>query len=443
MTNMFMHFMLRVSERFTRTRHLVATMVALQVLWLVTIWLTGIASNWRKLPFLVVYSIIVGVAIGCMPAGFVAKLRRLKERLSQKERAPILALCGVLLIVGIVYAHYQRRYIDEHYNFDASRIVAEEGVEQFFAKYASLPWLGEQHPPLVPLVYGFTMRILGVNLLIIRLVSLVLAITTVLLTYLLGSELYDRDTGLLAMFFLVSFPLFLRMGTAGLTDIPVTFFFSLTLFLMLRLLRAPTYWLAWVAGLSIGAGLLSKYTTVLIYPVLLSYLILGPFRRLKRHLGVMALVSLGILGIWLAYAYQNSILSAQQETITSYAGVVTTTSGGKRWMLEAVLIRLPSNLGTYNIPLMLVGGLQLLRRRSQADLFVLLWVVTVSLLLILTLPNPRYFMPAFPALAIGMAQGLRRIPEAIERAVLLALLNCGGALYLFVDWYRAHPLLLR
>lgn len=435
---------MRIAKRLKQTRNLLVAMALLQMLWLVIIWLTGIASNWKKLPFLVVYSVAVGVAIGCMPAGFVSRLRRLKERLSQKERAPILALCGVLLIAGIIYAHYQRRYIDEDYNFNASRIVAEEGVGQFFAKYANLPWLGEQHPPLVPLVYGLTMRILGVNLLIIRLVSLVLAITTVLLTYLLGSELYDRDTGLLAMFFLISFPLFLRMGTAGLTDIPVTFFFSLALFLTLCLLRRPAYWLAGIAGLSIGAGLLSKYTMILIYPVLLCYVALNsPFRRLKRHLGVMALVSLGILGIWLAYAYRNGILGAQQDTIVSYAGIVTTTSGGRRWMLEAVLIRLPSNLGTYSIPLMLVGGLQLLRRRSQADLFVLLWVVTVSLLLILTLPNPRYFMPAFPALAIGMAQGLKRIPEAIERAVLLALLNCGGALYLFVDWYRAHPLFPR
>jgi 4-amino-4-deoxy-L-arabinose transferase-like glycosyltransferase len=148
------------------------------------------------------------------------------------------------------------------------------------------------------------MRILGVDLFVICLVSLVLAITTVLLTYLLGSELYNRDTGLLVAFLLLSFPLFLRMSTAALNDIPVVFFFSLVLLLSLHLLRRPSYWLAVAIGLLIGAGLLSKYTMAFIYPVLLSYVaITGLFRRLKYHLGVIAIASIGVLGVWLAYAY--------------------------------------------------------------------------------------------------------------------------------------------
>jgi hypothetical protein len=436
--------MMRIAERLIQTRTLLAAMIFLQVLWLVTVWMMGATSNWRKLPLLLVYSVVVGVMIGHAPADFVSRIRQIKERLIQNERSLILILCGVVLMAGVVYAHYQRPYVDEEHNFDASKIVAEEGVGQFLANYASLPWLGEQHPPLMPLVYGFAMRILGVNLFVIRLISPVLAIATVLLAYLLGNELYDRDTGLLAAFLLLSFPLFLRMGTAALTDIPVTFFFSLALFLTLRLLRTPSYWLAGVAGLSIGAGLLSKYTMVLIYPVLLSYVaVSGPFRRLRYHLLVLTLVSMGILGIWLAYAYRSGVLAAQQDRIAFYAGIVTTTRGGKRWMLEMVSTRLTSALGFYNIPTLFLGGLDLVRRRSQSDLFVLLWMAVVFMVLILTLPDARYFMPTFPALAIGIARGLRRIPGATERAALLALLYCGGALYLFVDLYRAPHLFLR
>jgi 4-amino-4-deoxy-L-arabinose transferase-like glycosyltransferase len=436
--------MIRIVERFWQTRSLLAAMILLQVLWLATIWMAGATSNRTKLPLLLVYSIVVGVAIAFMPAGFVSRIRQLKERLIQNERSLILTLCGIVLMAGVVYASYQRPYVDEGNNFDASKIVAEEGVGQFFANYASLPWLGKQHPPLMPLVYGFAMRILGVNLFVIRLVSLVLAIATVLLAYLLGNELYDRDTGLLAAFLLLSFPIFLRMGTAALTDIPVTFFFSLVLFLILRLLRTPSYWLAGVAGLFIGAGLLSKYTMVLIYPVLLSYVaVSGPFRRLKYHLLVLTLISMGILGIWLVYAFQSGFLAVQQDTITSYASAVTATRWGKRWMLEMVSTRLTSALGFYNIPLLFLGGLDLVRRRDQSSIFVALWITIVFLVLILTLPDARYFMPAFPAVAIGMARGLRRIPEATEQAVLLALLYCGGALYLFVDLYWAPHLFLR
>jgi 4-amino-4-deoxy-L-arabinose transferase-like glycosyltransferase len=436
--------MMHLAERLIQTRNLLAVMASLQVLWIVTMWMTGGIPNWRKLPALLVYNVVVGLMIGHVPAGFVSRIRQLKERLVQNERTLILTLCGVVLMAGVVYARYQRPYVDEGDNFDASKIVAEEGVDQFFANYASLPWLGEQHPPMMPLFYGFAMRILGVNLFVIRLVSLVLAIATVLLTYLVGRELYNPDTGLLAAFLLLSFPLFLRMSAAALTDIPVTFFFSLVLFSTLRLLRTPSYRLAGVAGLSIGAGLLSKYTMVLIYPVLLSYVAVSrPFRRLKYHLLVLTLVSIGILGIWLAYAYQSGFLAAQQDTITSYASAVTATRWGKRWMLEMVSTRLTSALGFYNIPMLFLGGLDLVRRRDQASIFVILWITIVFLVLILTLPDARYFMPAFPAVAIGMARGLRRISEATERGVLLALLYCGGALYLFVDLYRAPHLFLR
>jgi hypothetical protein len=141
--------------------------------------------------------------------------------------------------------------------------------------------------------------------------------------------------------------------------------------------------------------------------------------------------------------YLGGILTVQQDTITSYAGVVTTAEWGKRWMLEMVSTRLTSGLGLYNIPLLFMGALDLVRRRDQSSVFVILWVAIVSLVLILTLPDARYFMLAFPALAIGMARGLRHIPEATGRAVLLALLYCGGALYLFVDLNWAPRLFLR
>jgi 4-amino-4-deoxy-L-arabinose transferase-like glycosyltransferase len=437
--------MMRILERFMRTRNLLAAMILLQVLWLAATWLTGAASNWKKIPLLLLYSVVIGVPVFLMPVGLVSKSRQFTERFVQNEKLLLLTLCVVVLIAGVVYANHQGVWgYDEECDFVASRIVAMEGVAPFFAGYVQIPWLGRQHPPLIPLVNGFAMHVLGVELLVIRLVALAFATATLLITYFLGRELYDRNTGFRAALLLLSFPLFLRQGSAAMTDIPATFFFSLALLLTLHLLRKPTYRLSVATGIAIGAGLLSKYTMVLIYPVLLScFATSGPFRRLKLHLGTITVVSVGMLATWLVYAYYIGVFAGQRDTIISYAGLVTTTNYGKRVLLESLLTRLPSAVGVYNIPLLFLGGLHLMRRRNQSDLFVLLWIVTVSLLLILTLPDHRYFMPTFPALAILMACGLRRIPEAAGQMVLLALLYCGGALYLFVDWHRARHLFLR
>ncbi|EDN72288.1 membrane protein [Beggiatoa sp. SS] len=104
-----------------------------------------------------------------------------------------------------------------------------------------------------------------------------------------------------------------------------------------------------------------------------------------------------------------------------------------QYRLKALFIEIPSALGVYNIPLLLLGGLTLVRKRSQSDLFILLWITLVFVPIMLILPDNRYFMPAFPALAIAMAHGVRLIPSVIEPAVVLALLYSMSTLYLFVS----------
>lgn len=425
---------MRIAERLMQTRTLLVAMISLQVLWLAVRWLLGTPPNWRRIPLLLISTVVFGVAIAYTPASLVSRMRRFKEGLIQNEKLSILTLCVIVLTFGAAFANYHEGHFDEVSIMKASKIVAEEGVARFFADYVRIPWLGRQHPPLVPLVYGLTMRFLGVNLFVLRLVSLVLGMATILITYFLGKELYDRYTGLLAALFLLSFRLFLHISAAALTDMPVTFFFSLALLLTLRLPLRPTIWRSAAIGLLIGSGLLSKYTMVLIYMVLLgTFAVDGSFRQVKFHLGVVTLVSVGMLASWFIYADQIGVFALQSEVIPSYVTFVATTDLGKKLMLEALSLRLPSALGAYTVPLVLLGGLDLMRRRNQSDLFVLLWIAMVSLPLMLTLPINRYFMPAFPAVAIVMARGIGRIPEAAEQVVALALLYCGLALSLSIS----------
>ena len=190
--------------------------------------------------------------------------------------------------------------------FAASRIVAEQGLEAFFAQYPTIPWLGSQHPPLVPLLYGGVLRLCGAHIYVIRSVGLMFSIATLCLTYRIGKELYSHHIGLLAACFLISMPFFFRLGTTALLDIPATFFFTLSVYTTLRLLQNPTALLAVVVGLSVGAGLLCRYTVVLIYPVLVSCTVVrGVFRRDIPYLGIVLVVSVSLLAIWLIAKVTN------------------------------------------------------------------------------------------------------------------------------------------
>lgn len=410
----------------------------LQVFWIGAIWFTDAAPNMGKLPLLLGYSLACAVLISCLSAQRLSELRQTMERLAQNERQLYLLVGIVVGGIGSLYAYAQRGWPDEENIFAAARIVTEHDLTSFFANYAQIPWLGTQHPPLVILLYGFFLTVFGPHLLVLRLVSLVLSLGTLWLTYRLGNELYDRGCGLLAAAWLLFTPFFFRIGATALNDMPVTFCFVLVVFLTDRLLQRPTYRLAVGTGLCTGVGLLCKYTMVLVYPVILmACVVRRQLRWLIPYLAVVFLVSVSILGTWLAYAAHLGVFAAQQNVLMAEARSVIATIRGKKWLLQVLFLRLPSGIGVYNLPLLLLGGWQLLQRRARADVFILAWIVAVFLPLILTLPGPRYFLPAFPALAMVMARGLICIGKEAEQVGLLILCYWIGALYLFVDWFRA------
>jgi len=100
-------------------------------------------------------------------------------------------------------------------------------------------------------------------------------------------------------------------------------------------------------------------------------------------------------------------------------------------------------LGTYNLPLILRGLIFLMRRRERSEWFVFMWISIISVLLILTLPDHRYFMIIFPALAITCSLWAQaQPPEDVGRLTFLLLIYQIGALYLLMDWNRVSELFI-
>ena len=87
-------------------------------------------------------------------------------------------------------------------------------------------------------------------------------------------------------------------------------------------------------------------------------------------------------------------------------------------------MKAPAALGVAVLPSVALGAAALFRRRAMQDRFVACWIGLVFVPLLLTLPDNRYFLPAFPALAIVGAQGLVGRPRWSARVLLLALLLC-------------------
>ncbi|MCP4358982.1 MAG: phospholipid carrier-dependent glycosyltransferase [Chloroflexi bacterium] len=420
-----------------------AVMLFFQLVWVAAIWATGAAANASKLPLLGLYVLVIGTVVIIIPDIYFLRTAKWV-----RQRWQLMLILFTLLIfgIGIIYAIYQRSWTyDEQYSFESAKIVATQGTASFFNQYANIEWLGPQHPPLIPLINGLALRIFGPYLLVLRLVSLVFGFGIILLTYCIGRELYNKTVGFVATVLLLSFPLIFRLGTSALTDVQLTFFFCLSLLLIIILSRKASMSLAIAIGFVIGVGLLAKYTMVFIFPVIFCYVVLtGNFRRLFPYLFVSGLVAGTMLFVWLLFAYEAGILTTQQENIANVnPGWFVTDSTGLKWLSNSLLTKLPSAFGAYNIPLLTLGLALVLWRRQATDLFLLAWILGITVILVLTIPDHRYFMPTFPAMATMMAIWLAAAkPEISTRAIVASLLFAAGALWLFIDWYRAAELFI-
>ena len=462
-----------VSMQFLMNRSLILTMAALQFLWLALIVVSGASTQYDRIFTVAVTSVIATFLIIIVPDRAMLKLGHLTRQLISSEKRSLLLLCVAALLIGVLYALIQTEWTDEQSVLTAANIIATEGLQSAYTAFKRVGWLGQQHPPLIPIIFSLLLRLPGPDLFYMRLLSVFFLAGTLVVTYFLGRELYSRTIGFLAAILLLSFPLVIRLSAAAMMDIPLAFFFSLALLLLFRLSRAPSYWLASGIGVVIGLGLLTKYIMALMFLILFLYfLFFKSFRKITSYLFVVAVVSMSMFAIWLLYANHIGILSRQFDKIMNFVGsyhVIRNLeqstqetpstqpianeaqstnprdlmqNGIFRLGLESLFTRIPSSLGVYHAPLILFGLLYLLKRHKPVDLMLLLWIGGVSGALFLTLPDHRYFLPIFPAIAIALANVLVRFQEYAGRAMLLSLLLGMSNLYLFANWFRESHLFL-
>jgi 4-amino-4-deoxy-L-arabinose transferase-like glycosyltransferase len=393
-------------------------MIGLQAIWVLGVWLVGgIATA----PAWILLIVTIGLGAGALWLPVPAALSTFSERVIGN---PPLARMILFVVFGaaVCYGIYQDQLPDEPQMLIASRVVALQGVGPFLENYQSFGRLGGLHPPLMPLAFGFVMDVVGDNPSLLRPIPAALLVFTLVIVYELGQELYDRTTGVLAAILFLAPPYTFRYGTALLGDVGVMFCSALAVLLIVRLTKLPSLRLAIAAGATIGVGVLTKYTMVLICPVILLWpVVAGRVRRTLPLLGVVAVVALAVILPWLTYSYFSGLLATQSQRVFNFSRVITSGPEGRAYMSGLVMKNLPSGIGVYNFPLIALGLWTAMRDRQPSDRFLLCWVVLVWVALLVTLPDPRYFMITFPALAILMARALGTFPDAAPRIGVLAL----------------------
>lgn len=132
------------------------------------------------------------------------------------------------------------------------------------------PNYAELEFPVIPLLVAALWKLLGQSDLIARAVAVSFATGTLALVYLLGKEIYDRKSGLLAMAFFTVNPMAIYYGRSVMPEGPMLFFATAAVYHLVRWVKTDSFRALGLSSLCFALAVLSKLPALMLAPPLLA-----------------------------------------------------------------------------------------------------------------------------------------------------------------------------
>ncbi len=180
---------------------------------------------------------------------------------------------------------------------------------------------------------AFFFLLFGVSEFSATLYMLLASLATIILTYLIGRELFNNQTGLLAALLLAFLPLDIIYSTTITPDVPTAFYLALSVYLFIIGNKKSNKLLQYSSGIAIGLAWLVKNLAIIYVLLFIGYFILELikkkdrfFRTLKPYLFVASgLISIliieGIIYSSLGYSFLTVFEVNNEHYTTTLLGV--------------------------------------------------------------------------------------------------------------------------
>lgn len=207
------------------------------------------------------------------------------------------AVTAVLMLPGCVFALRSGTWtlgMGEHWRMFAVGVVGfafllrllyitqvellpEDSYYWNYAQHLDLSYL--DHPPMVAWLIWLGTAVFGDTEFGVRIGALCCAAIAATFAYRLTRNLFGEPSALVALVLMQILPFFFLAGMLMTPDAPLTAAWAATLYFLERALLAGRA-RAWLwAGVSIGLGLISKYTIAMLIPVAFLFVLLDPASR--------------------------------------------------------------------------------------------------------------------------------------------------------------------
>jgi dolichol-phosphate mannosyltransferase len=150
-------------------------------------------------------------------------------------------------------------------------MLPEETYYWNYSRHLDIGYL--DHPPMVAWLIWLGTHLLGTTELGVRFGALCSGVVASFFVYRLTRALFDEATALVALVLMQLLPFFFFAGILMTPDAPMTAAWAALLYYLARALLADRTGAWWGVGLSLGLGLLSKYTIGMLGPAMLIFLL--------------------------------------------------------------------------------------------------------------------------------------------------------------------------
>lgn len=337
---------------------------------------------------------------------FAALLSFCLTRLYNLEKYPLILLPLLSLSLVIPGWDIPEVILDTSRYFIQAKYLKIYGIK-FFAQEWGKTIQTWTDLPLVPFVYGLIFKFLGEVRILIQIWNTTMFSLTVIITYLLGKKLWNKEAGLLAGLCLLGIPYLATQVPLMLVDISTMFFFSFSVYCYILALEKGGLKLIFLAATIILFSMSAKFSIwplLTIFPVISLIYFLGVDHKstsssqiLSRSALVFSLCSL-LFGLvfWSKY----DIILNQIAFLQDYQW-----AGLKRWQ-ESFL----STFVFQSHPFITIAafyGLFCAIRKKEVSFIIPFCLV--PLLFLLRLERIRYMIPLFPFFALMGGYGIYNI----------------------------------
>lgn len=316
--------------------------------------------------------------------------------------------------VSLLFFDVPEVIVDASRYFVQAKFFKEQGAIWFFQEWGReiFAWTDL---PLMPSIYGLLFKLFGEVRLAAQLGNATLFAASTYLTCLLGRDLWDEETGMLAGFLMLGFPFLYTQVPLLLVDVGTMTFLLLAMVTWYQALTVGGALRIILASAALTAAFLVKYSAWLLLtglgPIFILAALADPHRAVRR--GLMATLPALIL-IGLVFAAHWEVMSKQLELLAVYQ-----KPGLKRWGESLV-----STFLFQTQPLLTAGALySVFRAWSRRDgRFLVIAFLPLLLLGFMEVRRIRYTLPIFPMIALLAAYGFRGVADRqVRRHLVLAV----------------------